>query len=57
MKKTISVLLLVAMLVFCMAACEEVGVDTNSSDKVSGSQNNTSEESTDIEIEVKDLGL
>ena len=56
MKKTISVLLLVAMLVFCMAACEEVGVDTNSSDKVSGSQNNTSEESTDIEIEVKDLG-
>ena len=56
MKKTISVLLLVAMLVFCMAACEEVGVDTNSSDKVSGSQNNTSEESTDFEIEVKDLG-
>ncbi len=54
MKKTIATVLLLAMFVFCFAACEE---STDTSSSASGNeQTNTSDVSTDIQLEVKDLG-
>ena len=55
MKKTIATILLLAMVVLCFAACEE-STDTSSSATSGNSQTNTSDTSTDIELEVKDLG-
>ena len=57
MKKTIVSILLVAMLVFCFAACEEASTDGNSGDvSTAVSENETSGSFNDIELEVKDLG-
>jgi ABC-type glycerol-3-phosphate transport system substrate-binding protein len=65
MKKTIAILLLVAMLVFCFAACEapeDANTSTEASANLSGSANSgsteseTSSDAMSIPVEVKDLG-
>ena len=57
MKKIIAALLLVAMLTFCFAACEDASTDANS-DAASTDigQGESSGSFNDIALEVKDLG-
>lgn len=58
MKRFIASLLLVAMLVLCLAACEETSVDTSSPVTSNSGNTNPDEDSSapEIEIPVKDLG-
>ncbi len=57
MKKTIASLLLLAMLVFCFAACEKSSVDTSSQvPSTSWNESDAVSTESDIEVEVRDLG-